>query len=193
MAKITPICPAPDGCGGPPKIDWAAALAEHQRWLRAVVLARIGESQAVEEVLQEVALAAVESRSPLADPSRVAPWLYQIAVRQTLLYRRRQGRRRKLVGRFAERVGPKEEDDRSPNPLSWLLAGERNRLIREALEQMPRRDREILLLKYTENWTYRQLAGHLGISSSAVEARLHRARQRLRRELARVEVVDRER
>jgi len=41
-----------------------------------------------------------------------------------------------------------------------------------------------LLLKYTENWSYRQLADHLGLSASAVEARLHRARQKLRRQLA---------
>jgi RNA polymerase sigma-70 factor (ECF subfamily) len=42
------------------------------------------------------------------------------------------------------------------------------------------RDAEILLLKYTEDWSYRELAAHLGISESAVEARLHRARGRLR-------------
>jgi RNA polymerase sigma-70 factor (ECF subfamily) len=45
---------------------------------------------------------------------------------------------------------------------------------------LPRRDGEILLLKYTEDWSYRELAAHLGISESAVEARLYRARSRLR-------------
>ena len=45
---------------------------------------------------------------------------------------------------------------------------------------MPPRDAEILLLKYTEEWSYRELAVHLGVSESAVEARLHRARGRLR-------------
>jgi RNA polymerase sigma factor (sigma-70 family) len=49
---------------------------------------------------------------------------------------------------------------------------------------MPKRDAELLLLKYTEDWSYRQLADHLGISTSAVEARLHRAREKMRRQLA---------
>ena len=49
---------------------------------------------------------------------------------------------------------------------------------------LPGREAEILLLKYSEDWTYRQIADHLGLTSSAVEARLHRARQRLRRKLA---------
>jgi len=39
-------------------LDWQALLAEHDRWLRTVVYARVGEPQAVEEVMQEVALAA---------------------------------------------------------------------------------------------------------------------------------------
>jgi DNA-directed RNA polymerase specialized sigma24 family protein len=39
-------------------------------------------------------------------------------------------------------------------------------------------------LKYSENWTYRELAAHLGQTEAAIESRLHRARRRLRDELA---------
>jgi DNA-directed RNA polymerase specialized sigma24 family protein len=44
-------------------IDWSAKLAEHDRWLRTMVLARLGERQAVDDVMQEVALAAVAQRT----------------------------------------------------------------------------------------------------------------------------------
>jgi RNA polymerase sigma factor (sigma-70 family) len=173
-----------------PEIDWQAALAEHDRWLRTVVRARLGEPQAVDEVMQEVSLAAVESRSPLADPTKVAPWLYRLAVTQSLLYRRKQGRRRRLTDRYASRRQPSEQDCREPDPLLWLLAEERREQIRLALSRLPSRDSEILLLKYTEDWSYRQLAQHLGISPSAVEARLHRARKRLRAQLTALSVVE---
>ncbi|HMC12063.1 MAG TPA: sigma-70 family RNA polymerase sigma factor, partial [Pirellulaceae bacterium] len=76
------------------------------------------------------------------------------------------------------------------DPLSWLIAEERRSLIRRALSQLARRDAEILLLKYTENWNYHQVAAHLGISHAAVEARLHRARSRLRQELAALDVIE---
>ena len=75
-------------------VDWQAALAEHDRWLRMVVRARVGEGQCVDDVMQEVALAAVAQRAPLADATKVAPWLYRLAVTQVLLYRRKHGRRR---------------------------------------------------------------------------------------------------
>jgi RNA polymerase sigma-70 factor (ECF subfamily) len=171
-------------------IDWSAALAAHGRWLRTVVIARLGEPQAADEVMQELSLAVIKQSSPLADPSKLAPWLYRLAVRQALLYRRARGRQRKLTGSYADRVRPCEHDDRSEDPLSWLLADERRLLVRQAIGRLSPRDAEILLLKYTEDWSYHDLASHLGVSHSAVEARLHRARARLRRELAAIEVFE---
>jgi RNA polymerase sigma-70 factor (ECF subfamily) len=173
---------------GPARIDWQAVLAENDRWLRTVIYTRVGEPQAVEEVLQEVSLAAVRQKAPISDPSKVSAWLYRLAVMQTLLYRRKLGRGRKLIDRYAQRYRPTESDSR-PDPLGWLLSEERRMQVRKAMSRLPRRDAEILLLKYTEDWSYRELADRMGISESAVEARLHRARQRLRTELAALDVV----
>lgn len=171
-------------------IDWAAALAAHDRWLRTVLFARLGDRQAVDEVMQEVSLAAVEQKAPLVDASKVSPWLYRLAVTQALLYRRRMGRRRKLTESYGQRVRPAESDSRTTDPLDWLLADERQQLVRSALARLPGRDAEILLLKYGEDWDYHQIAEHLGIGHSAAEARLHRARQRLRQELTDLHVVE---
>ncbi|NUQ61718.1 MAG: RNA polymerase sigma factor [Pirellulales bacterium] len=180
-----------DGPGKPAKIDWQAALAKHDRWLRTIVYARVGEPQAVDDVMQELSLAAVRQKAPLADANKVAPWLYRLAVTQSLLYRRKQGRRRKLTDSYAEATRPTEAS-REDDPLEWLLADERRQLIRTAMSRIPNRDAEILLLKYTEDWSYQEIAERLGVSQSAVQARLHRARQRLRSELASLEVIDSE-
>ncbi|MDX1962958.1 MAG: RNA polymerase sigma factor [Pirellulales bacterium] len=171
-------------------VDWEAALAQHGRWLRTIVIARLGDAQGVDDVLQEISLAAVRQAAPLQDSTKVAPWLYRLAVTQCLLYRRTHGRRRKLTQRYAQRIPDDQDSHPDPEPLQWLLAVERQKLIRQGLEQLNTQDREILLLKYTEDWNYQQLAAHLGISHSAVETRLHRARSRLRQVLAKLQVVD---
>jgi RNA polymerase sigma-70 factor (ECF subfamily) len=176
-----------------PSIDWQAALARHERWLRTVVYARVGEPQAVDDVMQEVFLAAVRQRAPLADAGKLAPWLYQLAVTQSLLYRRKQGRRRRLAGNYAERVQAAGEPPRESDPLGWLLADERRKLVRRAIAHVPKKDAEILLLKYSEDWSYRELAEHLGISQAALQARLHRARRRLRSQLTALEPAEAER
>lgn len=190
MAMRQPNAGPQPGHHAAAEIDWQAVLAEHDRWLRTVVRARLGEPEGVDEVMQEVALAAVEQRSPLADPAKAAPWLYRLAVTQSLLYRRKLGRRRKLTQRYAQRRRPTEHDTREPDPLGWLLAQERRGQVRRAVRRLARRDAEILMLKYSEGWSYRRLAEHLGLTQSAVEARLHRARKRLRAELAALETAE---
>jgi RNA polymerase sigma factor (sigma-70 family) len=182
MLEATPSPRPAEPTTGP--IDWATALATHDRWLRTAVLARLGERQAVEEVMQNVALAAVAQRAPLAEPAKVASWLYRLAVTKVLLYRRECGRRHKLVGRYALSGHQADRNGHAPDPLDWLLLDERQKLVRAALRHLPGRDAEILLLKYTEDLSYRELAEHLGIAESAVESRLHRARHRLRLILA---------
>src|SRR5271157_3742502 len=87
-----------------PRIDWPGVLASHDRWLRTVVYARVGEPQAVDDVMQEVSLAAVRQQAPIHDLEKLTPWLYRLAVTHSLLYRRKQGRRRKLIDRFVQRA-----------------------------------------------------------------------------------------
>jgi RNA polymerase sigma-70 factor (ECF subfamily) len=167
----------------PAALNVAAALEQHGRWLRTVLVARGVERSALDDVMQDICTAAIEGTPRLKDHERAGAWLYRIAVVAALQYRRKTGRRQRLQERFAASgTAPSEWTDN--DPLAWLLAEETQRLVRHALTRLPPRDTEVLLLKYTEGWSYRQLADRLGISTSAVEARLHRARGRLRSELA---------
>ena len=109
-----------------PHIDWSQALVENDRWLRTVIYARVGERQAVDEVFQEVSLAAVRQQTPLRNRGKVAPWLYRTAVIQSMLYRRKAGRQRRLGDRYAAEVRPTAIDPRQVDPLGWLLAEERH-------------------------------------------------------------------
>jgi RNA polymerase sigma-70 factor (ECF subfamily) len=161
--------------------DGAAALVAHGRWLRTVILARTGEFAAVDDVFQEVALAVSKHQARHSAIARVEPFLYRLAVRQSLLHRRKAGRQRRLRMRWVAQNLRSGEDQVEPG--EWLLSVELRQTVRDALRTLISKDREILLLKYTEDWSYHQLATHLGISHSAVEARLHRARQRLRNQL----------
>lgn len=168
-------------------IDWQAELQRHDRWLRTIVFSRVGDRHAVDDVMQEVALAAVRSSAPPKNPEKIAPWLYRVAIRQALMYRRTCGRRRKLTEKYVAASCRLDHDVSHPQPLQWLMAEERRKLVRVAMGRLPRRDAEILALKYTEDWSYREIAENLGISQSAVEARLFRARGRLRAQLESLE------
>ena len=146
----------------------ADALDAHSRWLRTVLAARGVERDCARRGAAGDVGRALRGAGSLRDVSKMAPWLYRIAVMQALAYRRRTGRRRKLTVRYAEcGAAPCEAVD--ADPLAWLLAEEVQQLVRRAVAEQSPRDAEILLLKYTEGWSYRQLAEHLGDTVSAVE------------------------
>lgn len=166
-----------------PALDWGRHLQEHEGWLRKVILVRTGEPQAVDEVFQQVSLAAVEQRWPLSDPAKAGPWLHRLAVIKSARYRRQQGRHRRALSALASHA-PSPSGDALPDLMAWLVREERRQLARQALARLPARDAEMLLLKYAERWSYRRIAEQLGITEKAVDARLARARRRLRQELA---------
>ena len=168
--------------GGTTSIDWGAELRRHGQWLRRVLLARSQDHQSVDELLQSVSVAVLQKPQSLQDASRVAPWLYRIAVRVALLHRRRLGRQRRLQTALTEQASAMRS---AGDPLDWLLAVERNQIVQQSLACLPSKEAELLVLKYTEDWSYRELAAHLGLSESAVESRLTRARSRLREHLSR--------
>jgi RNA polymerase sigma factor (sigma-70 family) len=174
--------PIPTDGGPAPAVDWGLLLASNEHWLRKVILARTGERQAVEEVFQRVALAAIAQRAPLADWAKAPAWLHRLAVIQSALYRRQVGRGRRALTRLADsQTGEARQGDL--DGLGWLLKQERLEMAHKALADLPGKDVEVLMLKYGERWSYRQISSRLGISEKAVDCRLMRARERLRSRL----------
>ena len=76
----------------------------------------------------------------------------------------------------------------------WQVARVREArwLRRQEVDVVAPRDAEILLLKYGERWSYRQIAARLGVTEKAVDSRLLRAREALRLELAAVGIREEE-
>lgn len=167
-------------------IDWVQALEINRRWLATVVHARLADHQAAEDVLQEVALAALRQTSKPTDPTKVAPWLYRIALRKVINHHRSTGRRRKLIdGAIA--AGRATELTRELAPGEWLMQVEKRQNVAQEMDRLDPQDRQILMLKYTEGWGYQELSEHLGITIKTVEYRLLKARRSLRDLLSSIE------
>ena len=97
------------------------------------------------------------------------------------MYRRTRGRRRRFENRVAGNPSDAAPTYQSPNPVERVLVAEQQQQVQEAMENLDELDRQILLLKYSEGWTYRQLAERLGVKEDTVEYRLTKARKKLRR------------
>ncbi|MBP5620414.1 MAG: RNA polymerase sigma factor [Thermoguttaceae bacterium] len=164
-------------------IDWSAALKANENWMRGVIAQRVGDREGVDEVFQEIGLAAARQRTPLRDPTKVGSWLYRLAVVQSSLYRRSLGRRRKARQRYEEHLRASESDEAQQEPLEWLLDRERKEHVRVATSRIPDDEQKILRMKYADNKSYQEIADELGTTVFAVQSKLHRARAKLKRTL----------
>ena len=174
-----PITSSNQGLNGA-AINWSVALQKHLGWLRTVVRSRVGDSHTADDIVQNLTFAVLKSPRKPTESARVAPWLYRIAVRETINHRRRKGRQSKRID-FG--VAPADQIDTSPGPRDWVLKNELSDSVRTAIKQLSAKDREILLLKYTEGWSYGELAAHLGVTAKTIEHRLARAREAMRQQL----------
>src|SRR5262245_50183432 len=80
------------------------------------------------------------------------------------------------VALLAERLLAASGDD----PAAGLSRAERQIHVRVALDKLPDRDREVLVLRHMEELSTAETAAVLGVSEGAVKLRLLRAVQRLR-------------
>lgn len=164
-------------------VDWPAVVEEHRSWITRVITARTGGVDAVDDVLQEVALAVTVSRDRPTAPDEVAPWLCKIVVRQCAMVVRNRVRQQRKLNAFQqsrESRGAKAED-----PVFWILHTEQRAILREELAAMEPQSRDLLLWKFLQGLRYEEIGARLGISRHAAEYRVVEARKQLRRRLQR--------
>jgi RNA polymerase sigma-70 factor (ECF subfamily) len=188
---------AVDDSGVPLPADPNEALRLHGSWLRAVAIARLRGLEGADDVMQDVAMAAVRNWETLRTTANAKPWLYRLTVRAALMHRRTLGRARKrikeAIDTYTSRHGVSEAAKPSrgqgdsdmrgggnTDPLSALLASERHSQLRMAIAKLPVKDMEMLLLKHVDDCSYQEIARRLGVTPGVVQMRLFRARQKLR-------------
>jgi RNA polymerase sigma factor (sigma-70 family) len=159
---------------------FTAVFDRHSAEILRYAYARLGPDLA-EDVTAETFLAAFQCRSRYdgAWPD-ARPWLYGIAVRQISRHRRVEARRLRLLrATLAEGPAP-DHGDRVADRVTAAGLGPR---LAEVVAELPQQDRELLLLIAWGELSQAEAAAALGTTASAVKARLHRIRVRVRQQL----------
>jgi len=136
----------------------------------ATVALVCGSVATAEDAVQE-ALARAWERLDRGDQiDRIPAWVTTVALNLA----RSQMRRWRSERRARDRLGPLH-DDLSNAPAASCDA----HAVREALARLPRRQREVTVLRYYLGLDVREIAEHLDIAEGTVKAMLFRARRSL--------------
>jgi RNA polymerase sigma-70 factor, ECF subfamily len=142
----------------------------------------IGEAEA-EDVTQTVLLKVNEGLASFRGESSVSTWIYRIATNVAL------DRLRQRAGQPVTETGYEfDENDlppaaQGPSIETAAIREEMNACIDEFVDRLPENYKKVTILREIEGFTNSEIAAILGVNLDTVKIRLHRARERLRKDL----------
>lgn len=156
-----------------------------RRWsarITAICHSRVRRADVADDLAQETLLRGFRALNTLSDPAKVGTWLMGIAVRASLDWLKAKERKTALFSTLGAEQSHERSHCDTPDEIVFV-ADERQRLLAE-IEALPEAFREVVMLYYYDDLTYRDLAALLGVSTATINARLTKAREMLRERLS---------
>jgi RNA polymerase sigma-70 factor (ECF subfamily) len=134
------------------------------------------------DVTQEVFLKAFRGIRAFRQGSSLKTWLYRIAVRESLNYKRWFWRHLRFQSSIEDEQadGSAEFQDRGSSPFDELASREVQDAVQHALGEIPTVFRAAVILRDLEGLSYEEVAEVLEVSVGTVKSRILRGRRMLR-------------
>jgi RNA polymerase sigma-70 factor, ECF subfamily len=167
-------------------VDLADVYAYHRRRLVATASRILQDHADAEDAVHEALLSAFKFKDKFRGESGLSTWLTRITINCCLMQLRRKRRmlsRTTLIdARDADRLIDQLVDER-PGVEDILLKYESSRYVRQNMERLRSKDRELIELRYFQGLTLSEIAVRRRATNAAVMSSLSRARKALRRTL----------
>ncbi len=168
---------------------FAYLLGIYQNPVYNMVVHMVQNESDAADVLQETFVKVFRGIRQFHEQSSLKTWIYRIAMREALNFRRSRGRRL-----FHEPVSMDDDGEASwpsrheaasdlPGPDSLFEQGERQQAARRALASLSQPYRAVVVLREIECCRYEEIGEILGMAPGTVKSRLKRGRELLRRKL----------
>ena len=159
--------------------------------LLRVALMYVSSRSVAEEVVQETWLAVLNGIDRFEGRSSLKTWIFSILANRA----KTRGERERRTQPFSARGDdePAVEPERfdrghwSSPPTGWpeerLLAHETQRVIEDAIDELPAAQRAVITLRDVQGWSAEEVRNALELTETNQRVLLHRARSKVRRAL----------
>ena len=157
--------------------DFAELIGRYEPMVFRTLARLTGQREGLEDLAQEVFLRLYRALPHFRGMAKVSTFLYRIVVNVANDEWRRRLESQRLVPIDDEalaRVHP------VPDPEHLLQRSEFRKVLETVMEQLPERDRTILILYYQEERSYKEIVEILDLPMGTVKTHLFRARERLK-------------
>jgi RNA polymerase sigma-70 factor (ECF subfamily) len=165
-------------------VAFDALFSKYHQRIRAVCSRYVGDGPVAEDLVQDTFVNVLRSIDRIDDAFNFSAWIHRIAVNLCHDELRRRGRAQQHVASGGEEVEEAVlrliDRDRHGHPESALEMAQLRQLVWDVAKRLPERQRMVLTLRELQGLSYAAIARVMGISESAVETLLHRARKRFK-------------
>jgi RNA polymerase sigma-70 factor (ECF subfamily) len=151
----------------------------HQRTLLRTARAILRNDAEAEDAVQEALFQAYRALGNFRGESKLSTWLVRITANEALM------RRRGFKAATPAEVEPDDLASREPGPESAAFSGDMRKRLEEELEALPKAYQAVFRLRALEELSVDETAAALGIPEATVRTRYFRARNLLRKSMAR--------
>ncbi len=165
-----------------------AELEKHYResygWAMSCCLRNQAEA---ENVLQTVYVKVLEGKARFDGRASFRTWLFAVIRMTAIDERRRLWLRRLRTDTYERHIASKVGEQ---DPEATAYHSEIRELFQRALAKLPRRQREVLQLAFYHDLSLAEASEVMGISLGSARTHYERGKQRLRRLMNEVEIID---
>ncbi len=157
----------------------------HERFRPRVLryLSRLVGGAEAEDLTQAVMLKVSEALPGFRGDSSVSTWIYRIATNTGLDRLRRKTGQPLTETELESAAGDSPPEAQIESVEATAVREEMNACIREFIERLPENYKTVMVLSELEGFKNDEIGEILGLSLDTVKIRLHRAREKLRKEL----------
>ena len=162
---------------------FTALVEKYQKQIHALAWQKIGDFHTAQEIAQDAFLTAYHKLATLTHHSQFAGWLYVITNNKCKNWHRKK----KLALQSLEATDPIELEEvyyseYMTRQREEAVSKKRRAIAQKLLSKLQESDRTIVNLYYIAEMTCEDIGKFLGVSPNTVRSRLHRARNRLKKE-----------
>lgn len=165
---------------------YEALLNRYQSGIFNMIYQMIKNREETEDLVQEAFIKAFKSLESYNDSYAFSTWLYKIAFNHCIDAIRKKKLKTLPLDRpiqVGEGEIKQEIRDDSRSPEGDYLFSEKKKLIRESIDSLPDRYREVIILRHQKEHSYEEISEMLNIPLGTVKARIFRAREMLKKKL----------
>ncbi len=158
-------------------------VKKYQRSVHALAWRKVGDFHIAEDIAQDAFLKAYQRLSTLKEPQSFSSWLYVITANHCKAWLRKK--RTWMQSLEDTNTAQLEKATYSGHIIAEnerMTEETQREVVKKLLSKLQESDRTVITLYYLGGMTYEEISNFLGVSVGAIKSRLHRARQRLKKE-----------